>query len=811
MSEIAVLGLEVNSSKVRRASSDLNEMVRSGTHAEKSAARMASAFNRAAGQLAAVAAAAFGLQRTIGTLAAFEQSMSAVAAITRANTAQMEALRNVARELGATTEFSASQAADGLRFLGMAGFTATESVAAIPAVLNLATAAAMDLGSAADIASNIMSGFGIAASNAADVADVLAAASSRANTNVQQLGAAMSTVAPIAAALDITLADTAAAIGVLSDAGIQGERAGTAMRGVLASLAGPTAEAAEVLSRLGLTIGDVNPETNDLATIFGRLRSASLSTADAMTIFGREAASGALVLVDAADRVGAFGDELSNVTGEAQRMADTMRDNLGGDIQGLMSAVEAVTLSLGDAGLTGALRAGTQTATELLRALADNMDAALQAATGFSVYFAGQYVVSMVAAGGATATLSGALVFLRTAIAGTGVGLLVLLITDVVYRIYDATVGVRAFGESIDRVGETGRSFFETMQVGAELVVSSFDWASSSIATFFLGAFATVRDSFAALMNTILDGLSSIPGVDVSGWKADPTAGTQAFNSSREATRTAYDAMGSNWSRLTQGDGQDRDLGAGNISGQWEQFNSIAPGASGMLTELTEKTGGLGEALTAANDNLVAANANLAHLDAGLRLVNDIETPFGRMQTELAGLNQMFRVDGVISAQEYAAAVSKSMANATASVAGAVGNQLAMLSGAFEDNRALAYATAVVKGIEAVVSSYAAGAKIGGPVVGAAFAATAAAATAGQIAAIASTNVRGGSAPRAPSGSAPSQAPQQQAAPQQIGISLTLAGNGRYSRDEVRAMLEDMTGQINDGVGYDFVRAIKAG
>lgn len=355
---------------------------------------MAGAASALSSYLLPMAAAAFGIGAVTREIATFDTSMSAVAAVTRATGAELEALRDVAKDLGDTTEFSAAQAADGLKFLGMAGFSARDAIAAIPDVLNLATAAQMDLASAADISSNIMSGFGIAAENAGDVADVLAAASSRANTDVSQLGQAMSTVAPISATLGISLEDTAAAIGVMSDAGIQGERAGTAMRGMLASLAGPTKAAADTLKQMGLTIRDVDPATNDLADILDKLRGTGMTAAQAMTIFGREAASGALVLVDGTARVREFGDELNTVEGEAQRMADTMRDNLGGDLQGLGSAISGLVIGLGEAGLTGAMRSSIQSATDLTRWISGNLTPAIDAAK-FAFQGAGVVVTAL--------------------------------------------------------------------------------------------------------------------------------------------------------------------------------------------------------------------------------------------------------------------------------------------------------------------------------------------------------------------------------------------------------------------------------
>lgn len=424
--EVAALGLEVRSDGLVTGTKRLRDLEGQSRRTETSTERMVKSAMRAAGAFAAMAAATMGFTAVISTLSGFETSMAAVAAITRATEAELAQLRDTAKDLGATTEFTASQAADALKFLGMAGWSAAQSMAAIPAVLDLATAAQMDLASAADITSNIMSGFGLSAASATKVADVLAAASSRANTDVMQLGSAMSTVAPIAAALGIDLADTAAAIGIMSDAGIQGERAGTAMRGVLASLAGPTTQAAEVLAKLGLTVNDVNPATNDLSVVLGRLRDQGVSTADAMALFGREAASGALVLISSADKVGKFGAELEAADGEVKRMAETMRDQLGGDIKGLQSALEGLIIQLGESGLTAMLRGLIQTMTAMARGvtgvmqsfssfaasidsvigvsstlggaislLVDNMDVLMAAGIATAAFFAGKLALSL--------------------------------------------------------------------------------------------------------------------------------------------------------------------------------------------------------------------------------------------------------------------------------------------------------------------------------------------------------------------------------------------------------------------------------
>lgn len=333
----------------------------------------------------ATATAAFGIAAVVGTMASFETSMAQVKAITRATEEEMISLRDIAKELGATTEFSASQAASGLRFLGMAGFTAEQSIAAIPAVLNLATAASMDLGRAADITSNIMTAFGVEAARTADIADVLAATASRTNTNVEQVGEAMKFVGPVASALGISMSEAAAGIGALSDAGLQGTLAGTGLRRILSSLASPTKASADAIKSLGLNVGDLDPKVNSITSIVRKLSEAGLDAATAFEIFGDRGAPAVLALIANESKLQQMTATLQGVSGEALRMATIMRDNLGGDIRNLVSAVESMILALGEAGLTSVLRAAIQAMTSAFRFIASNMDIIVKATTTLAV------------------------------------------------------------------------------------------------------------------------------------------------------------------------------------------------------------------------------------------------------------------------------------------------------------------------------------------------------------------------------------------------------------------------------------------
>lgn len=426
MVDVATLGLAVRSDGVPVATKRLRELEGQSVRNEGAAARLNKSLKGMAAEFAAVTAATFGMQAIVSTLAGFEKSMAAVAAITRATDAELAALRDTAKQLGATTEFTASQAADALKFLGMAGWSASQSMAAIPAVLDLATAAQMDLARAADISSNIMSAFGLSAGQASQAADILAAASSRANTDVAQLGDGMKYVGPIASALGISMSDTAAAMGVLSDAGLQGSMAGTGLRQVLSSLANTTPQATKALQALGLDVAKLNPATTSIVDIIGQLKDAGLDAATALTVFGDRGAPAVLALIEGATKLGTLTDELKNVDGEAKRMAETMRNQLQGDLNGLMSALEGLIIQMGESGLTAVISNVVQTLTAFARALTgtiasisqvvgafgqmigvadalgwsvnllkDNMDVLMAAAVATAAFFAGQLALSL--------------------------------------------------------------------------------------------------------------------------------------------------------------------------------------------------------------------------------------------------------------------------------------------------------------------------------------------------------------------------------------------------------------------------------
>ncbi len=350
---------------------------------QKMGASMATA-GAAATKLRTTMAALGGLvlfTSAIRSIVQYEQAMSNVKAVmltvgfsAKEVEQQFAALSAEARRLGATTVFSAVEAANGLEFLGRAGFTAREAVSALEGTLNLAAAGGLGLGLAADIASNVLSGFNINAKEAGRVADVLALTAASANTSVEQLGDALKFVAPISASLGVSLEATSAAIGKLSDAGLQASLAGTGLRKVLLKLSSPSTVLSKVLAKLGLEFEDVNTQTNDLSDVLALLRTRGLGTADAIKLFGDRGAPAALALGNVTDELEKLNKELSQAEGHAKVMAGVMSDNLAGAFKALTSAITETVLQAGDEGLAGSLRNIIDVIAGLVRTLNGTQD-----------------------------------------------------------------------------------------------------------------------------------------------------------------------------------------------------------------------------------------------------------------------------------------------------------------------------------------------------------------------------------------------------------------------------------------------------
>lgn len=285
----------------------------------------------------------------------FESAMSKVSAISGATGGDLDALNQKAQEMGAKTKFSATESAEAFTYMAMAGWKTQDMLDGIDGIMNLAAADGLDLATTSDIVTDALTAFGLSASDSGHFADVLAKASSNANTNVSMLGESFKYAAPVAGALGYSAEDTAIALGLMANAGIKGSQGGTALRGSLTRLIKPTDDAAALMEQYGLSMTNADGSMKSLGEVMGMLRDklGGLTEAEqaqvAAQIFGQEAMSGMLAIINASDSDYAkLTDAIYDADGAAQQMADTMLDNLSGQLTLLKSALEGLAIQFGE-------------------------------------------------------------------------------------------------------------------------------------------------------------------------------------------------------------------------------------------------------------------------------------------------------------------------------------------------------------------------------------------------------------------------------------------------------------------------------
>ena len=285
----------------------------------------------------------------------FEAQMSRVKAISGATQEDFQKLRDQALQLGADTSFSASQAAEGMENLAAAGFSVTETMEAMPGLLDLAAASGEDLSASSDIAAAAIRGFGLEASEAAHVADVLAANANMTNSSVAQTGEALKYIAPVARAAGISLEETSAAIGLMANAGIQGSQAGTTLRGALSRLSKPTDDMCQVMDQLGLEFYDSEGKMKSLHDQIQMLQKATKGMTDEqrnnalVTLYGQESLSGMLALInEGPDSLDKLTKSFQECDGIAKETAATMQDNFQGAFEQMTGSLETLAIRLYD-------------------------------------------------------------------------------------------------------------------------------------------------------------------------------------------------------------------------------------------------------------------------------------------------------------------------------------------------------------------------------------------------------------------------------------------------------------------------------
>lgn len=324
---------------------------------------------------ASVAVIGFG-KASISTGAAFDSSMSQVAATMGTTTDQIGELRDFAMEMGANTAFSAQQAADALNYMALAGYDAEQSMEVLPNVLNLAAAGGIELAAASDMVTDAQSALGLSMEESAELVDKMAMASSKSNTSVAQLGEAILTIGGTAKNLAGGTTELSTALGILADNGIKGAEGGTALRNIVLSLSAPTDTAAKAMKNLGVEVFDTNGNMRPLNETFGDLEKAlSTMTQGKQTqvlsdIFNKvDLKSVNALLANTGDRFDELSGYIDNAAGAAADMADTQLDNLAGDVTLFKSALEGAQIVVSDQ-LTPTIREFVQFGSEGVSALA---------------------------------------------------------------------------------------------------------------------------------------------------------------------------------------------------------------------------------------------------------------------------------------------------------------------------------------------------------------------------------------------------------------------------------------------------------
>lgn len=358
--------LELTNAKLKKLKREQLEWTASQTKIGKMSAAMTTfgaKASAAANKVKYLSLAAAG----IGALALkagmnFDEGMSKVQAITGATGEDLEALRNKAKELGAQTKFSATEASEAMQYMAMAGWKTEDMLGGLDGVMNLAAASGEDLATTSDIVTDALTAFGLKAEDSGHFADVLAAASSNANTNVKMMGETFKYAAPIAGALGYGVEDVAESIGLMANAGIKSSQAGTSLRRIMTSLTKDFKIQGKELKVHGKRIGEVIIKTTNAdgsmkswseiikttRKYFSQLSESEQATA-AESLVGKNAMSGFLAIMNAAPAdIKKLEDALGNADGAAKSMADTMLDNTKGSITILKSTLESAAISISE-------------------------------------------------------------------------------------------------------------------------------------------------------------------------------------------------------------------------------------------------------------------------------------------------------------------------------------------------------------------------------------------------------------------------------------------------------------------------------
>lgn len=352
---LIIKAIDLATAPIRKITKNFEALRKSKQRADKAFKQAANLRQAAEGMNTFARAARNALAKPISEFENFEFAMSNVKALSGATKKQFAELTAQAEDLGAKTKFTATEAAEGMGFLAMAGFDANETMSAMPATLALATAATADLGQTADIASNIMGGFNIPATEMTRVADVITKTFTSSNTTLESLAETMSYAAPVAESFGVSMEQTAAMAGLLGNAGIKGSRAGTALNAVMLRLAAPMKIGKKAMRELGIQVADSSGDLRNITDILADVGEATKDMGEVkrgdvlQRLFGKIALPAVLKLLKnvSSGEIKSFTKSIENSTGTVEKISEVMMDNAKGATVQMESALSGLYTTIG--------------------------------------------------------------------------------------------------------------------------------------------------------------------------------------------------------------------------------------------------------------------------------------------------------------------------------------------------------------------------------------------------------------------------------------------------------------------------------
>ena len=514
---------------------------------------------------------------SVKTAADFESSMSKVAAVSGATGSDLEALTKKAREMGSKTKFSASEAAEAMNYMAMAGWKTEDMLLGIEGVMNLAAASGEDLATTSDIVTDALTAFGLSAQDSGHFADVLAAASSNANTNVSMMGETFKYAAPIAGALGFSVEDTAEAIGLMANAGIKSTQAGTSLRTIMTNLSGDVKICGQNIGEVTIATTNADGSMRDLSDILTDCRvafsglSESEQAAAAEALVGKNAMSGFLALMNASEGdIDKLSGAIDNCNGAAQNMADIMNDNLEGQLTILKSQLQELAISFGEILLPAvkSIVSFLQGFINVLNSMPDGMKqtivtiALVAAALGPVLIIIGK-VISAVGTimtivpklAGVIKTVQGAFAALNATMLANPIVLIIAAIAALVAAfiyLWNTNEEFRQFWINLwEDIKEIAITVWEALKAffsaAWEAIKATAETIWNALATFFTGLWEGIKNTFTTVVNAISTFLTTmwntIKTVAETVWNAISTFFTTIWTAIKTVVTTVVTAI----------------------------------------------------------------------------------------------------------------------------------------------------------------------------------------------------------------------------------------------------------------------------